>query len=85
MRSIFICPFRKYKHALGVPGQGIHRHRFMGMAVMDYIMTIIAAFVTTLLFGIPLELSTALWFVGGIILHILFCVPTQTTKYLGLL
>lgn len=81
---MIVCPFRKYKHLLGVPGKGIHRHRFMGMAVMDYIMTILASMMTTLLFGVPLELSTTLWFVGGIILHILFCVPTQTTKYIGI-
>ena len=80
---MLVCPFSKYKHVLGVPGKGIHRHRFMGMAVMDYIMTIIASIVTTFLFGVPLELSTTMWFVGGIVLHILFCVPTQTTRYLG--
>lgn len=78
------CPFSKYRHVLGIPGKGVHQYRFMGMAIADYMMTILAALLTTILFGIPLELSTTLWFLGGIVLHVLFGVPTQTTRYLGL-
>ena len=35
----------KYKDALGKPNQGIHQYRFLGVAIVDVIMTIIAAFI----------------------------------------
>ena len=37
----------KYKHALGVPNQGFHKHIF-GFAIFDLILTIIIAFVIML-------------------------------------
>ena len=35
----------KYKDALGKPEKGIHSYRFMNIAIIDVIMTIIAAFI----------------------------------------
>lgn len=78
------CPFEKYKHILGVPNKGVHSYRFLNTAVVDYIMTLLAAILTTYWFQIPLVLTTIFWFIAGIILHILFGVPTNTTKYLGI-
>jgi len=78
------CPFEKYKHILGVPKKGAHSYRFLNTAVVDYLLTILGAILTTYWFQIPLVLTTIFWFIAGIILHILFGVPTNTTKYLGI-
>ena len=32
--------FCKYANILGAPNQGIHKYRFMGVAIVDVIMTI---------------------------------------------
>ena len=41
------CP---YKYILGIPGQGVHAARFLGLAINDVLMTIAAAFLTSLIF-----------------------------------
>ena len=79
-----IMLFCKYKNSLGVPGEGVHKYRFGGIAIVDYIMTLVVAAFTSYMTGIPLILTTILWLVLAIVLHIMFCVPTSTTKYLGI-
>ena len=74
----------KYKDILGVPGQGVHSYRFLDTAIVDYVLTIILAAVVTKFTGMPFVLSTILMFVLGIVLHAVFCVPTNATKYLGI-
>ena len=79
-----LSPFVKYKDIFGQPSKGSHSIRFMNVAIVDYILTIILAFFITFLTEFPIELSTILCFVIGIISHILFGVPTTTTKYLNM-
>jgi len=79
-----ICPFSKYKNFLGSPLKGIHSYRFQDVAIIDYILTIVIAFITTFFTKIPLVLATIGWFIIGIILHIMFGVETNTSKYLGM-
>jgi hypothetical protein len=71
-----------YKHALGVPGEGVHSARFLGTAVFDYIGTIILAMIVTKFTKIPLVLTTIGMFILGIILHMLFCLRTGTEIWL---
>ena len=78
------CPFSKYKNILGVVGTGMHKYKFLNTAVFDYVLTIIAACITTYFSDIPLVLTTIAWFTMGIILHILFGVETSTLIYLGI-
>ena len=75
------CP---YKDMFGVPGQGVHSYRFLDTAIVDYVLTIALAAVVTKFTGMPFVLSTILMFVLGIVLHAVFCVSTNTTKYLGI-
>jgi len=75
------CP---YKDIFGVPGQGVHSYRFLDTAIVDYVLTIALAAVVTKFTGMPFVLSTILMFVLGIVLHAVFCVSTNTTKYLGI-
>lgn len=80
-----ICPFSKYKNILGIIEKGVHKYRFLNTAIIDYILTIITACITTYFSKIPLVLTTIMWLILGIILHILFGVQTNTLKYLGII
>ena len=74
---------KRYKDIFGKPNEGIHSYRFMGTAIVDYVATILLTVIFTYLTNIPLVLSTIIVFVLGIVLHILFGVSTNSTKYLG--
>lgn len=76
------CPFSQYSDIFGKPNTGVHKIRFMNVAVVDYILTIILAFFLTYVTHIPVELTTIFSFIIGIISHILFGVKTNTTKFL---
>lgn len=72
----------KYKNALGEPNKGIHSYRFMGVAIMDVIMTILAAYLISIFFKYNFIYTTIVLFILGIILHRLFCVRTTVDKLL---
>jgi hypothetical protein len=72
----------KYKNALGEPGKGIHSYRFMGVAIMDVIMTIIGALIISFFIKKPFLIVVTVLFILGIILHRLFCVRTTIDKLL---
>lgn len=79
-----ICPFKKFKNALGVPNRGVHKFHILGTAMFDYLLTIMMAFISSYIWGFPLVLSTITWFIMGIISHILFGVKTDTLRALGI-
>ena len=72
----------KYKNALGIPNKGIHSYRFMGVAIMDVIMTILAAYLISIFFKYNFIYTRIVLFILGIILHRLFCVRTTVDKLL---
>ena len=72
----------KYKDALGKPNQGIHQYRFLGVAIVDVIMTIIAAFIISYFTKYNFWLILIILFLTGIILHHIFCVRTTVDKLL---
>ena len=72
----------KYKNALGEPNKGIHSYRFMGVAIMDVIITILAAYLISIFFKYNFIYTTLVLFILGIILHRLFCVRTTVDKLL---
>lgn len=75
------CP---YAHALGVPGQGVHKTRIFGLALFDMAATIVAAVLTALAFNIAIWKSLVGWFVGGEVLHYAFGTQTAFLKMIGL-
>jgi hypothetical protein len=75
------CP---YAHALGVPGQGFHSARFMGIAVNDTLATIVLAFLTTYIVNISFLKSLLGWFILGEILHYWFGTNTAFLKMIHL-
>ena len=72
----------KYKDALGKPGTGVHSYRFMGVAIVDVIMTLIAALFISYSTKKSFFMIAAILFILGIILHRLFCVRTTIDKLL---
>jgi hypothetical protein len=77
----------QYKNALGEPGVGIHEKRipYTNTAAADYLMSIGGAWLLTASTKMPLVLTTILVLVLGEVFHYMFCIPTQTLKYLQIL
>jgi hypothetical protein len=75
------CP---YANVLGVPGEGVHAQRFLGLALNDTIATIVVALLTAWIFKISFLYSFIGWFVAGEVLHYAFGVNTAFLKMLGI-
>ena len=73
------CP---YKNLFGAPRTGAHSYRFMGLAVVDVVLTFAAAGLLAWTFRTPYWPTLLVLFVTGIILHRLFCVQTTLDKLL---
>ena len=83
------CPCKKsqgsgcpYKNILGKLGEGVHSYRFANVAIVDVIMTIIAAFIISAVFAISFWKVLGVSFIIGIVLHRFFCVRTTVDKLL---
>ena len=72
------CP---YKYLFGVPGTGIHKYRFLGTAIADYIGTILLAMLVTYFTKVPLVITTIAMFLLGIILHLAVGLRTGTESW----
>ena len=72
----------KYKDVLGKPESGVHSYRFMGVAIVDVIFTIITALIISYFTKVSFLLVVIITFILGIILHRLFCVRTAVDKFL---
>jgi hypothetical protein len=72
----------KYKNALGVPNEGAHSYRFLGVAIVDVIMTIILAGFISYFVKLSFVYTSISLFILGIILHRLFCVRSTIDKLL---
>jgi fatty acid desaturase len=72
----------KYSHMFGDPGTGSHAQRIFGLALIDVVLTLGAAYLISSLTHGPTDISafliTALILgILGIIMHELFCVNTK--------
>jgi hypothetical protein len=74
------CP---YKFVLGIPGEGFHEERLLGLARNDTIGTVFLALLTAWLFEINVWKSLAVWFIGGEILHYMFGTQTAFLTMIG--
>ena len=79
-----MCPLHRFNKIFGEPGKGFHSFHILNTAMGDYIATLVGAFLTSYISGIPLVLTTIFLFILGLVLHILFGIPTEAVKYLGL-
>jgi hypothetical protein len=72
----------KYKNALGIPNKGIHSYRLFDVAIIDVIMTIIAALFISYYYKYSFIYTILFLFILGILLHRIFCVRTTVDKLL---
>jgi hypothetical protein len=75
------CPFA---HALGVPGEGVHKTRIFGLAAFDIFATIIGAIIFAFILKIAIWKSLIFWFVLGEVLHYAFGTKTAFLRMIGL-
>lgn len=74
------CPFKDLSEIFGKVNEGVHSYRFLNLAIIDVIMTIIGAFIIAKIFNINFWIILIFLFILGIILHRLFCVNTTINK-----
>jgi hypothetical protein len=72
----------KYKDILGKPGQGVHSFRIFNIAIVDVLLTILAAYILSIFTNYKLVYTILFMFILGIISHRLFCVKTTIDKLL---
>lgn len=70
----------KYRDIGGIPGKGIHKYRFLGVSVTDYLLTIIGAAILAWIFNLNFWWVLIVLLILGIFLHRLFCVRTTMDK-----
>ena len=74
--------FCKYKNVFGEPGKGVHSYRFLGVAIVDVLLTIIGAYIFAYFTNYPFWISLGGFFLLGIFAHRLFCTRTTVDKLL---
>lgn len=77
MGNFNFCP---YKHIFGKENEGVHSYRLFNIAIVDFILTIIGAFIISYYFKINFFLTFAILFLLGIFFHRIFCVNTTINK-----
>ncbi len=74
------CPFKQFSEIFGRPNEGVHSYRFLNLAMVDVIGTIVIAIMIAKIFNLNIWLTVIIAFIIGIILHRLFCVNTTINK-----
>jgi hypothetical protein len=72
----------QYKDIFGKPGEGAHKYRIFNIAIVDFVLTLVLAYVISALSGFSLVYVIPATFLFGIISHRLFCVRTTVDKLL---
>jgi hypothetical protein len=72
----------KYKDIFGKPNQGAHSYRIFNIAIVDVILTILAAYLLSIFTEYKFIYTLMFMFILGIISHRIFCVRTTIDKLL---
>ena len=72
----------QYKDIFGKPGEGAHTYRIFNIAIVDFVLTLVLAYVISMLSGFSFVYVIPATFLFGIISHRLFCVRTTVDKIL---
>jgi hypothetical protein len=76
------APLYKYAKIFGESNKGAHSYRFLNLAIVDVISTIILAFVIYKIFNTDFTKTVVILLISGIIAHRLFGVRTTIDKIL---
>jgi hypothetical protein len=77
---VFSTDLCKYRDIAGIPGQGVHSTRFIGVAAFDLFGTIIIAFAVARYMNWDPVTTIILALILGEIAHLAFCVDTPITR-----
>ena len=72
----------KYKDMFGKPNQGVHSFRIFNIAIVDVLLTILAAYIISYFLKTNFLYTLLFMFILGIISHRIFCVRTTIDKLL---
>lgn len=72
----------KYKNLFGKEGEGVHSYRFLNVAIIDVIVTVIAGYIIHLYTQYKFINVLLFLFFLGIVSHRLFCVRSTVDKLL---
>jgi hypothetical protein len=70
----------KYRDIFGKVGEGGHSLRFFNIAVIDTLLTFVAAYIINLYLKSNVYLIFFILIVASIFIHRIFCVETTLTK-----
>lgn len=68
----------EYKNIFGEAGKGIHSFKFMGVSMVDLLLTVVVAKITTKYNSYTFIENLLAWLISGYVLHRLFCVEGVT-------
>jgi hypothetical protein len=69
-----------YRNVFGAPKEGVHSLRFLNLAVVDVVCTLIAAYIISYFSNFSFLWSSIILFALGIFFHHIFCVDTTVAK-----
>ena len=72
----------QYRDIFGKPGTGLHSIRFMNLAIVDVIFTLLGAILFSYITKISVYYTIPGIFLIGIVVHHMFCVRTTIDKLL---
>lgn len=75
-----MCIFQKYSNIFGEEKKGLHRFRIYDIAIIDVILTILAAIIISYYTKYKFFIILIILFILGIIMHYLFGVNTTINK-----
>jgi hypothetical protein len=84
VKKVYMVRLCKYRDIFGSPNRGVHSWRFMGVAVVDAGLTLVAGWVISYYSRLNFLLCLGGLFLVGVFLHWLFCVDTQVARWLRL-
>ncbi len=70
----------QYKHIFGKEGEGVHSIRLFDIAIVDYLMTYLAAYLISRYYKISFIKTNISLFLVAIVVHRIFCVNTSFNK-----
>ncbi len=73
----------QYKDILGKPNEGVHSIRFMNIAVVDLVLTILFPLLISMYFNIDFFCLFVIVFILGMVLHHIFCVDTTINLFIN--
>lgn len=79
MSSSSLC---RFKNIFGEPGKGVHSYRIFNIAIVDVLLTVLAAYIISKFTHYSFIITLIVLFLLGIISHRLFCVRTTVDNLL---